>query len=843
MLGLSFWDYIMDYESALIAARNGNAVLFYGAGFTYKLLSYTNKNIPNGESLAEILCDEIDKSGFTKDLKLAANLFLKTKDAPSLIQILQKYFKLSSVPQTYNPITSNNWKAIYTTNYDNSFEISALAQNINYHSIDLDQKPKDFSDNKRVIHINGYIDSLTEEKLNTSFKLTNSSYLTEQFRTTVWSEIFKRDLRAAQAIFFVGYSLYDIDIQEILIAEEIKDKTFFIDKPVSDLDQISYSIMSDFGQILNIGTVGFAKDLAEVDPLAINQIQELIITSFQRIYFKDTVKSLDDEIIWDLFLKGDIESNLFFKDYLSSNQEYLIKREDFNEYISLIDNPNTDNLIIYGELANGKSVLAKQIAAYFFTKDYPIYELNDDYVQDITLREIENIIKKHQKGLFIIENYTEHFEIISHINQNNLNSNFKMLLTSRTFEHDKSESDVYYNHRILEIAKTKEVNIDFLTDEEISKIIDLLDKYGLWGDFYSKNDTQKRAILKDNKNYQFHSILLKIFKSPQVEIRISEFYQEMLKSEIVMKNIVAILTLSVSNISKPTFHMVAAITNSNAIFEPHLRKTKIFRQLISTHNDTFIPKSSMLAAFILSQFPQPSYLINTLVEIAKNARQKSNNKDVYFSFYKDLASFRRIQHILPTKNSKRENLVQFYEGLKNHVHVERQNPHFWLQYAIARLSFPENSENLTLAKNHLDTALSLGLARNNYWTDDIETQLARYYLLNANHSYKLDDVDKAFKDFQNALIILKQILRANRRIKRELFRPLALIDNFYFKFKINFDDSQRLQIVNNIQEIKSLLTKNEYNFSDEKNFQRANESITKVTTDINLVNHMAKNNN
>ena len=86
-------------------------------------------------------------------------------------------------------------------------------------------------------------------------------------------------------------------------------------------------------------------------------------------------------------------------------------------------------------------------------------------------------------------------------------------------------------------------------------------------------------------------------------------------------------------------------------------------------------------------------------------------------------------------------------------------------------------------------------------------------------------------------------MRANRRIKRELFRPLALIDNFYFKFKINFDDSQRLQIVNNIQEIKSLLTKNEYNFSDEKNFQRANESITKVTNDINLVNHMAKNNN
>lgn len=831
----------MDYQSALIAARNGNAVLFYGAGFTYNLLSHNNNPIPNGEALAEILCSAVDKPGFTKDLKLASNLFLKHKDPQSLIKILQSYFKLSKVPKDYDIITSNNWKAIYTTNYDNSFEISALSQNIIYQSIDLDQRPTDSINSKRVIHINGFIDTLTEKNINTSFKLTNYSYLTEQFRASPWSEIFKRDLRAAQAIFFIGYSLYDIDIQEILSAEEIKDKTFFIDKKNDTIDKLNYSIMSDFGQILNIGTLGFAEDLSNVDPLAINHHQEFIITSWQTLNFKDTINNLNDKVIWDLFLKGDIILDLFFKDYLSLQQKYIIKRDNFNDYINLIENINTDSLIIYGELANGKSILAKQIAMYFFIQGYKIYELNDDYNQNYALKEIESILRNSQKTLFIIENYTDHFDIISHIRQNNITNNFKIILTSRTFEHEKNDHYIYYDKCILDVSKTKELNIDFLTDNELSNIVKLLDTYGLWGDLYNINHDKKQKILKDNTGYQFHSILLKIFNSPQIEARIAEFYKEMLHSDVIMKNIVAILTLSVSNISKPTYHMVAALTNSNSIFEPSLRQTKIFKQLISTHNDTFIPKSSILAEFILSHFPNPNYLIETLIEIAKNARNKSDSGHIYFSFYKDLASFRRIQHILPSKNNKRENLIQFYEGLKNHVHIERKNPHFWLQYAIARLTFPENQENLALAKKHLDNALSLGKSRNNYWTDDIETQIARFYLLNSIHSFEIANIDLAFNDFQEALKIIKQILRTNRRIKRELFRPLTLIDNFYFKFKLHFKHYQISQILENLGELKSLLAKNNYHFNDEKNYLRANESIDKVTKDIHLVIHVNDN--
>ena len=72
---------------------------------------------------------------------------------------------------------------------------------------------------RRCVHINGYIGNLTESTLNTSFKLSESSYMRpEGFLNSPWYTIFKRDLERASAIIFAGYSLYDIDIKRILVS-------------------------------------------------------------------------------------------------------------------------------------------------------------------------------------------------------------------------------------------------------------------------------------------------------------------------------------------------------------------------------------------------------------------------------------------------------------------------------------------------------------------------------------------------------------------------------------------------------------------------------------------------
>lgn len=61
-------------------------------------------------------------------------------------------------------------------------------------------RPNDFKNKSNLcIHINGDIKRLTQEKLNSEFKLTNVSYLTEDFNKSEWLTLFRSDLQTAKS--------------------------------------------------------------------------------------------------------------------------------------------------------------------------------------------------------------------------------------------------------------------------------------------------------------------------------------------------------------------------------------------------------------------------------------------------------------------------------------------------------------------------------------------------------------------------------------------------------------------------------------------------------------------
>ncbi|HCW3776262.1 TPA: hypothetical protein OXK66_000837, partial [Acinetobacter baumannii] len=161
------------------------------------------------------------------------------------------------------------------------------------------------------------------------FKLTNTSYLTEQFRNSPWSEVFKRDIKSAHAIFFVGYSLYDIDIQEIIYADkELKRKTFFIERSDLTSEEIEDSELNDFGEIKNIGVIKFAEDLKNVDPLAIQDKEEFILTSFEKMKFNQSFDNVNDSEIFNLLLKGELNEGKLYNDLIAEKERYSIVRHD-----------------------------------------------------------------------------------------------------------------------------------------------------------------------------------------------------------------------------------------------------------------------------------------------------------------------------------------------------------------------------------------------------------------------------------------------------------------------------------------------------------------------------------
>src|SRR5262249_23050965 len=79
------------------------------------------------------------------------------------------------------------------------------------------------------VHLNGFIDRLNADTLWDEFKLTDSSYASTSLLESPWITAFRQDLRIARAIFYLGYSLSDLDVKRVLFdSESLVEKSFFV---------------------------------------------------------------------------------------------------------------------------------------------------------------------------------------------------------------------------------------------------------------------------------------------------------------------------------------------------------------------------------------------------------------------------------------------------------------------------------------------------------------------------------------------------------------------------------------------------------------------------------------
>jgi hypothetical protein len=271
----------MELVKAIQKALDGQAVLFTGAGFSTGAMNIDGTKFKSGRQLAKILSaasgvDEI------ADLDEAADIYIEKHAKAELISLLKKEYTVKECKPFHKAVCSINWRRIYTTNYDNILE-TCYAQN------GKKLTPVSLSDNIRsidttsslCIHLNGFIDRLNSETIMNEFKLTNTSYLTTSFLNSPWIARFRSDIKLARAIFFVGYSLYDLDIKRILFeSDQLRDKCFFIVQENPN-DALKYRI-SKFGIITPIGVDGFAKEIVNIEKTYVPvENEEMAYISFE----------------------------------------------------------------------------------------------------------------------------------------------------------------------------------------------------------------------------------------------------------------------------------------------------------------------------------------------------------------------------------------------------------------------------------------------------------------------------------------------------------------------------------------------------------------------------------
>jgi hypothetical protein len=776
-----------DINQLATRLSSSNAMLFIGAGFSKSSKNIFDKELP----LAGDLADEIGKLGNfngDKDLPFSADKYLEKYNPDNLIKLLEKLYTISKVSDEAKAIINLDYRRIYTTNYDNLIEQAAIENKHFIKSIDIEDEPMEhYKNNKICVHINGSIKNLNLNTINTTFKLSESSYLlnSDSFIDSDWMYAFKKDLESASAIIFLGYSLYDIDIKKILYADSfLKEKTYFITSENPSEKKISK--FKKFGKIIDIGIDGFASLINQHVSAKSNDIQNLNVFEEYKPNANLVNADIRDIDIYNLLTRGVLDKEKAELSLSDNNAyTYIIKREECNKVLSKL-NENERLISITAEFGNGKTILLNELSNILYVAGYQVFELIDfdlDFTSDF-----EIFKKSDKKSVLLIDRYADCLDLIKYAQILNIN-NFSLIVFDRPSNHAHAKKTLGDSFNPFE------VNLDLLTENEITDFISLIGHIGEWGEIAGNEYLIREKFNKDYKN-QLSLALLSLFKSSQIKNSLDSLVYPLVKDEAMKKTVLSIFLLNLIDV--PTSRiLISEMSQSNLIMHAEIFKNKNFQELFIANDSMNIKtKSSLLSKFIIREYFTYTALQKYLIEIVERSVNLRKNDKVWGKIQRELLRFHSVEQMVADTH-KKIFLKNYFENLKKHPKMRwlEKEPHYWLQYAMADIA----NEEFEKAQVKLDTAYSHAENKSNYDTSSFDNQQARLYILKAmNKSIR---GDQAYSLFLDADKLLSLILNTRFDAKQ-----ISTYKKFYDKkFKVLSKENKKAFLEIILQRHKHLL--------------------------------------
>lgn len=774
-----------DLEKILTSINNGKAIMFTGAGFSFGAETVLGAEPLGAKRLSHVLCDNLGIPR-SDNLMFTSDFFMSKKPKSDLIALLKENYTLRSTSESHQTICSLPWRRFYTTNYDLSIELASQKAGKIIETVDLLDPVKEFYQRSNFcVHLNGSITSLTEESLENSFKLSSSSYISpESFVTSDWFYPFKRDLDRASAIVFVGYSMYDIDIQKIMFNDEhLIAKTYFITLPEPDME-LEFTL-SKFGTIIPIGTDGFASEIARFIESNPTEEEEYSLESLKLYELGNAEPNVRDTQIETMLMYGDVSDDSIDSCVLGHVEiPFLIPRQQVDEVCTNLDKDK--NVVLYGALGNGKSILLKELRCQLTSSGHNVYEIDDldgDYIGDL-----DYLAKQASRSVLLIDDYEQYVDVIRHLAAID-SQKIQVVATARIADHE------FYRDRLLEWKfKFVEINIDLLQEDERDHFIEIIDNLGLWGENAGFTHTQKQRYLKFNNDNQISTALISLLDSPNIKGKISKLVSKFKANKNFESTLFTICLCKIIGISANRA-LVSELAGNDAIYDPLFTSMKEFRQIFRILNGEVQSASSLFCICLVKEHFSASYITSSLLSIAGRLDKVSDKDATQTRVFKSMLKFSFVERILP-KTTKVGNLIRYYSDSKLEVKWLNKDPHFWLQYSMSLIAYKDYGK----AQQFLDQAYALARNKQDYYTDNIDTQQARLWLMECN---EISDGSIVYGKFVEAHKLLSYL--KNNIFK---FRQLARYREFYEtnfiklskKNKQNFLDHCS-QVLNSIQEV------------------------------------------
>lgn len=758
----------LSLDEAIEFALNGEAILFTGSGFAHGAENVLGERFLDASSLARLLAS---KASIPDDCTLeeAAEAFEDILGIDALIQEIRSQFRTRSVADYHKSICSVPWHRIYTTNYDDIIEFSSKNCNQSVQTVTLSDDiyaiPKD---GLLCVHLNGFVNLINRNNMSDQIKLTSTSYVTQSISASQWAGRFRDDLKMARAVFFIGYSLYDLDIKRLLLATEgLKDKSFFIlgDDPSDALRRR----ISKYGHLVESTGEGFANLIAERGRSFIRkEAVGLDLLTVQEYTQSNATRATTDKDFADLLLLGRYATDLIGEAQRVSKTFYL-SRGASRTALRMLDS-DVKAVVLTGHLGNGKTLCLEGIKLLALEKNYRVFEVTDH--SDSVAAEVYRIATTVERPLLVIDSYPAWLSVIKSYIES-ATPDARLIVTARSASHDA------FAER-LEIAVGSalgEIDLDQLNREELEWICDAFDEYGFWGEYSSKSRGAKLSFLSNTGKSQFQSILLKLLKSPDIGQRLRNIWSKQNISERHADILLSILIMSLANVN-PTLDILGEIWEPSILNSSQFRRNLTVQEFLDFDSGKVKVRSPIAAQYLLQDVTDPSAVVAVMTQMARQAHDGRRRSRGLSELFRALVRFGDIQGIFSEK-SRNIAVIRYYENIKN-LSACREDPLFWLQYAIACLFI----RDFDRAGRFLESAYSYADASPSFDTFQIDNHYARFLL---DEAVERADASEAMVSFRRARALINS--QAGDLSRDYPFRVAAeykpFIDTFCSKLSIN----------------------------------------------------------
>ena len=705
----------MEMKMAIEHAIDGEALLFLGSGFSSSARNTNDLHPRTGRKLAQLLCK---MSGLTTSgpLQDASDLYVERFGPISLVDVLTKEYQVITIAPEHTVFGKIPWRRVYTTNYDNTMELAYKANSRTMVPIILTDHIRRVAEaSAQCVHINGFIDGLTEDALFSTFKLTDTSYSSSTFAASPWSAQFRHDISAASAVLFVGYSLYDLDVCRILLeSPEVANKTIFV--AGRNPDELTKSRLAKYGQLAPVDTVDVAKLIDEI----LHSYTPRVHTSLRGrfvvpIHAPPAGAGPRDRDVHDLFLWGKVDRGLVWSSVSRSfPQPYVCTRAMVGRCLEMLCD-GEKHIVVRSDLGNGKTLFLETLGAMAAQSGFNVLYL--DAQGSGSVLEVEEASRASAKTLLLIDGYTNKRSEVEALSRNR-SDQLHVVYSARSLKHD-----VCYEwlQRSLEVDTIPELDLDVLDPADSAWFCDVLDTYGLWGARASATTEQKARFLQEKCGAHTSTLLLEILQAPTIIERLSAVIEGISgKDRDYVKTVASILVLSVIEIATTT-EVLTDLIGTEVLNQASFRNLESVKELLDFKSGRIIAKSSVVGRYILTESIDPQVTVTALTQMAVRANSL-RGKALYHDILRELMRFGNVQSVLPAKHHMNAILV-YYEALKN-LDSAKRNPHFWLQYAIGNIALSRYED----AGIKLDTAYALAKTLPGYNTYMLDNTAARLEL-------------------------------------------------------------------------------------------------------------------